>query len=109
MNEKTMFLCDSTRKPIGKIVFDGEKFQIAIDKAYPSLLEELKVLLANARTNGITRKTAKRIPQPEGGELVSESAQIVTIVDEAFFSAVKDAINNTKTFRVGRIFALIPR
>ena len=109
MNEKTMFLCDSSRKPIGKIIFDGEKFQVAIDKAYPSLLEELKVLLANARTNGITRKTTKRIPQPEGGELVSESAQVVTTEDETFFPAVKDAINNTRTFSVGRVFALIPR
>ena len=109
MNEKTMFLCDPTRKPVGKIVFDGEKFQIAIDKTYSSLLEELKALLADARTNGIIRKTTKRTPLAEGGELVSESTQVVMIGDEAFFATVKDTINNTRTFSCGRVFAIIPR
>ena len=109
MNEKTMFLYDSSRKPIGKINFDGENFHISIDKAYPSLLDELKDLLANARANGVATRSSKRISLQNGGELVSESARIVTMVDEVFFSVLKDTISNTRTFSDGRVFAMIPR
>ena len=109
MNDKTMFLCDPTRKAIGRIAYDGEKFQISIDKEHPSLLEELKQLLSKARQDGVTIRITQRLPQEGGGELVTESVKLIKFGDESFWEALKDTINATKTFSEGRVFAIIPK